>query len=160
MSMMKGGSPSHRPIFFEGRRGSVATESTRPAEISCRIGPLPHRPSSVGRAILDTADSRPLTRAHRRLFRMLGPNEAHVWSLFFLGVSVAAFKKESKIFLSEPEWPEIWHVVGCLVSQDVSLPCLQWMSRGRQPDAKSTNSNADGFVLWPLQHAGGASGSS
>src|SRR4029453_6018792 len=34
------------------------------------------------------------------------------------------------------------------------------LSKGRQPDAKSTNRDADGFVLWPLQHAGRASGSS
>src|SRR5262245_48502449 len=34
------------------------------------------------------------------------------------------------------------------------------LSKGRQPDAKSTNRDADGFVLWPLQHAGLASGSS
>src|SRR5262245_9946559 len=43
---------------------------------------------------------------------------------------------------------------------NISLPAFSGCPEGGSSDAKSTNSNADGFVLWPLQHAGRASGSS
>jgi hypothetical protein len=43
---------------------------------------------------------------------------------------------------------------------DISFPAFSGCPEGGSSDAKSTNSNADGFVLWPLQHAGRASGSS
>jgi hypothetical protein len=83
-------------------------------KISCRKGPLPHRPNSPGGAILNTADSPvPLDCSATRDRRSLPC------------VAVPVF-------------------VGC--------------PEGGSPDAKSTNSNADGFVLWPLQHARRASG--
>src|SRR4029453_17121084 len=45
-------------------------------------------------------------------------------------------------------------------SPRAAFPPSVHVPEGGSPDAKSTNSNADGFVLWPLQHAGRASGSS
>jgi hypothetical protein len=79
--------------------------------------PLPHRPNSLGRAILYTADSR--YPPSSPTVRNLGP-------------------------------PKYW----------VTVPIFVGCPEGGSPDAKSTNSNADGFVLWPLQHARRASGSS
>jgi hypothetical protein len=46
-------------------------------------------------------------------------------------------------------------------TDDVSLEGLQSASpKGGRTDAETSNSNADGFVLWPFQYAGFASGSS
>jgi hypothetical protein len=42
----------------------------------------------------------------------------------------------------------------------VTVPIFVGCPDGGSPDAKGTNSNADGFFLWPLQHARRASGSS
>ena len=74
--------------------------------------------------------------------------------VFWPGFSVAAFTIV-KIF-GRIEWPELWNAVGCLVSRT----CLQWMSRGRQLNAKNTNRVADGLILWSFQHASLAGGSS